>query len=70
MFQLLYLNISLFHVLVSFIPQQIASKLKKQLRCVACFPDRAGFAIGSIEGRVSIQHIDDKDAAEYDLVIL
>lgn len=44
----------------------IASKLKKQSRCVAAFPDKSGFAIGSIEGRVSIQHIEDKLATDKD----
>ena len=32
------------------------SPLKHQTRCVACFPDQSGFAIGSIEGRVGIQY--------------
>eukprot|EP01135_Chromosphaera_perkinsii_P002172 Nk52_evm7s218 gene=Nk52_evmTU7s218 len=40
----------------------IQSHLKYQTRCLACFPDQSGFAIGSIEGRVAIQHIDDKQA--------
>jgi mRNA export factor len=32
------------------------SPLKYQTRCVSCFPDMSGFAIGSIEGRVGIQY--------------
>lgn len=28
-----------------------------QTRCVCCFPDKSGYAIGSIEGRVAIQYI-------------
>lgn len=32
------------------------SPLKFQTRCVRCFPDMSGFAIGSIEGRVGIQY--------------
>jgi mRNA export factor len=32
------------------------SPLKYQTRCVRCFPDMSGFAIGSIEGRVGIQY--------------
>lgn len=36
----------------------IKSKLKFQTRTVACFPDGSGFAVGSIEGRCAIQHID------------
>ncbi|KAJ0412314.1 hypothetical protein ATCC90586_009504 [Pythium insidiosum] len=39
----------------------IASNLKFQTRTVACFPNATGFAIGSIEGRCAIQHIEDKD---------
>lgn len=33
------------------------SPLKYQTRCVSCFPDQTGFAIGSIEGRVGIQYV-------------
>jgi len=32
------------------------SPLKHQTRCVSCFPDMTGFAVGSIEGRVGIQN--------------
>lgn len=32
------------------------SPLRFQTRCVSCFPDNQGFAIGSIEGRVGIQY--------------
>ncbi|EFC42182.1 hypothetical protein NAEGRDRAFT_83226 [Naegleria gruberi] len=32
------------------------SPLREQTRCVACFPDMSGFAIGSIEGRVGINY--------------
>jgi len=33
------------------------SPLKFQSRCVSCFPDQTGFAIGSIEGRVGVQYV-------------
>jgi mRNA export factor len=33
------------------------SPLKFQSRCIACFPDSTGFAVGSIEGRVGIQYV-------------
>lgn len=33
------------------------SPLKHQTRCVQCFPDQTGYAIGSIEGRVGIQYV-------------
>ena len=38
------------------------SPLRHQTRCVAAFPDREGFAVGSIEGRVAIHHVNPKDA--------
>jgi mRNA export factor len=39
------------------------SPLKYQSRAVAFFCDRTGFALGSIEGRVAIHHVDEKDAS-------
>lgn len=42
--------------------KQTTSPLKWQTRVVSCFPDNKGFAIGSIEGRVGIQYVDDKDS--------
>ena len=33
------------------------SPLKFQTRCIACFPEATGFAIGSIEGRVGIHYL-------------
>lgn len=41
--------------------KSIQSNLKFQTRTVACFPDASGFAVGSIEGRVAIQHVEEKD---------
>jgi mRNA export factor len=35
------------------------SALRLQTRVVSCFPDKSGFALGSIEGRVSIAYIED-----------
>ncbi|KAI8848597.1 WD40-repeat-containing domain protein [Chytridium lagenaria] len=43
--------------------KQIVSPLKWQTRTIACFPNASGFAIGSIEGRVGIQYIEEKDAS-------
>ncbi|KAJ3307529.1 hypothetical protein HDU93_006048, partial [Gonapodya sp. JEL0774] len=40
----------------------VPSPLKWQTRSLACFHDARGFAIGSIEGRVGIQYIDDKES--------
>lgn len=40
----------------------LQSPLKWQTRVVSCFPDSAGFAIGSIEGRLAIQYVEEKDS--------
>ncbi|KAF9468173.1 Poly(A)+ RNA export protein [Collybia nuda] len=43
----------------------ITSPLKWQTRVVSCFPagtPNSGFAVGSIEGRVAIQYVEDKDS--------
>jgi len=42
----------------------LASPLKWQTRVVSCFPTATGFAVGSIEGRVAIQHVEEKDAGQ------
>eukprot|EP00887_Chlorella_sp_A99_P007661 scaffold20.g7661.t1 len=39
--------------------KQLASPLKYQTRCVACFPDSTGYLIGSVEGRVAVHHVED-----------
>jgi len=40
----------------------MSSPLKWQTRIVSCFPSSNGFAVGSVEGRVAIQYVEDKDA--------
>eukprot|EP01118_Nematostelium_gracile_P002903 TRINITY_DN13345_c0_g1_i1.p1 TRINITY_DN13345_c0_g1~~TRINITY_DN13345_c0_g1_i1.p1 ORF type:complete len:334 (+),score=66.36 TRINITY_DN13345_c0_g1_i1:89-1090(+) len=40
---------------------KIESPLKYQSRVISCFPDKTGFALGSIEGRVAIHHVEEKD---------
>ncbi|KAI8970235.1 WD40-repeat-containing domain protein [Mycotypha africana] len=40
------------------------SPLKWQTRTVSCFIDGSGYAIGSIEGRVGIQYLQDSDIAK------
>jgi hypothetical protein len=42
--------------------QRIQSPLRYQSRSLACFPDKKGFALGSIEGRVAIHHVEDADS--------
>ncbi|KAF3792386.1 RAE1 protein, partial [Nymphaea thermarum] len=39
--------------------KRITSPLKYQTRCVSAFPDKQGFLVGSIEGRVGVHHLDD-----------
>lgn len=39
--------------------KQLQTALKLQTRSVCCFPDKTGYAVGSIEGRCSIAHIED-----------
>lgn len=39
------------------------SPLKWQTRVVSCFPSSNGFAIGTVEGRVAIQYVEDKDSS-------
>ncbi|KAL9224741.1 hypothetical protein vseg_000750 [Gypsophila vaccaria] len=39
--------------------KRIVSPLKYQTRCVAAFPDKQGFLVGSIEGRVGVHHLDE-----------
>ncbi|EFA75170.1 hypothetical protein PPL_11244 [Heterostelium album PN500] len=41
------------------------SPLKHQTRSIACFKDLSGFAVGSIEGRVAIEYIDDKKSQSF-----
>ncbi|KAI7897548.1 WD40-repeat-containing domain protein [Cokeromyces recurvatus] len=44
--------------------KQALSPLKWQTRSVACFIDGSGYAISSIEGRVGIQYIEEKDLSK------
>jgi mRNA export factor len=39
--------------------KQLQSPLKYQTRCVAAFPDKTGYLLGSIEGRVAVQHVEE-----------
>ena len=35
------------------------SPLKYQTRCVSAFPNKQGYLVGSIEGRVAVNHVED-----------
>eukprot|EP00877_Chromochloris_zofingiensis_P011447 jgi/Chrzof1/6556/Cz19g00280.t1 len=37
----------------------LQSPLKWQTRCLAAFPDKTGYLVGSIEGRVAVHHVED-----------
>eukprot|EP00913_Durusdinium_trenchii_P000638 g591.t1 len=39
--------------------KQGQTALKMQTRAISCFPDKTGYAVGSIEGRCSIAYIED-----------
>lgn len=38
--------------------QRRVSSLKFQTRCVRVFPDKNGYAVGSVEGRVAVEYFD------------
>ena len=42
----------------------LQSPLKYQTRTVAAFPNRAGYLVGSIEGRVAVNHVEDAQQAK------
>ncbi|KAL8136506.1 hypothetical protein V2J09_002507 [Rumex salicifolius] len=44
--------------------KRIISPLKYQTRCLAAFPDKQGFLVGSIEGRVGVHHLDDAQSSK------
>merc|ERR1719382_153403 len=39
--------------------KQLQTALKMQTRSLCCFPDKTGYAVGSVEGRCSIAYIED-----------
>ncbi|KAG0255372.1 hypothetical protein BGZ95_005780 [Linnemannia exigua] len=43
--------------------KSMTSPLKWQTRTISCFPAGNGYGIGSIEGRVAIQYVEDKDSS-------
>jgi len=44
--------------------KRFSSPLKYQSRVISAFVDKTGFALGSIEGRVAIHHVEDKDSSK------
>ncbi|KAL8286993.1 hypothetical protein RQP46_003999 [Phenoliferia psychrophenolica] len=41
----------------------LLSPLRWQTRVISCFPDATGYAVGTVEGRVAIQYVDEKAAS-------
>lgn len=41
------------------------SPLKFQTRTIAAFPNRTGYLVGSIEGRVAVHHVEVRPAREH-----
>jgi len=44
--------------------KQETSQLKYQTRCIAIFPDKDGYAIGSIEGKVGVTYFDQRQSKD------
>uniref|UniRef100_A0A7I4BR79 Uncharacterized protein n=1 Tax=Physcomitrium patens TaxID=3218 RepID=A0A7I4BR79_PHYPA len=49
--------------------KRIPSPMKYQTRCVSTFPGKEGFLVGSIEGRVAVQHIDEAQQSKNFILI-
>lgn len=43
---------------MSYVQQRRESSLKFQTRCIRCFPNKQGYVLSSIEGRVSVEYFD------------
>lgn len=39
--------------------KSLQSPLKFQTRCISAFPDKSGYLVGSVEGRVAVHHVED-----------
>lgn len=44
----------------AYVLQRRESSLKYQTRCIKCFPNKQGFALSSIEGRVAVEYLDSR----------
>ena len=43
---------------MSYVQQKRESSLKFQTRCLSCFPNKQGYVLSSIEGRVAVEYLD------------
>lgn len=58
-------NIQVFNLTNPSTPyKSLASPLKYQTRCIACFPDSTGYLVGSVEGRVAVHHVEDSQVSK------
>lgn len=59
-------HMQIFHLAKPNVPfRSFTSPLKMQTRCLANFPNKQGFAVGSIEGRVAIHMVEEKSPANF-----
>lgn len=43
---------------MGYVQQRRESSLKYQTRCIRCFPNKVGYVLSSIEGRVAVEYLD------------
>lgn len=43
---------------MGYVQQKRESSLKYQTRCIRCFPNKQGYVLSSIEGRVAVEYLD------------
>merc|ERR1712055_753796 len=46
------------------VQQKRESSLKYQTRCLRCFPNKSGYVVSSIEGRVAVEYLDPSAEAQ------
>ncbi len=44
--------------------QERESSLRYQTRCLRCYPDATGYAMGSVEGRVAMEYYDMSESVQ------
>jgi len=49
---------------MAYVQQKRESSLKFQTRCLSCFPNKQGFVLSSIEGRVAVEYLDPSPEAQ------
>ena len=59
------------HRLESGLPEnERESSLRYQTRCLRCYPDATGYAMGSVEGRVAMEYFDMSEKVQASLLSL